>query len=148
MEKYDGLVFSRFSLSLFFFSAALRAPMRGEQNRMKTSGDWCESNVDMFMFFSWAFSSLFLSRLIVNVPPLRSTRFISVASSAEQGKIHPYQQLLSCVPKVEYHPPAIRLQRGIAIIIIIIIAVVYVDEDAKNGRERKNIDSKQNAFVA
>jgi hypothetical protein len=118
------MAISSFLVFFLFLSAALCAPMRGEQNRMKTSDDWCESNVYMFMFFFLGFL-LSLPSLTshCNVPPLRSTRFISVASSSEQGKTHTYiytyQQLLSCVPKVEYHPPAIRLQRGIPIIIIV-----------------------------
>ncbi len=52
-ERYRGRtwLFLRFLCLFLFLSAASCAPMRGEQNRMKTSDDWCESNVYMFMFF-------------------------------------------------------------------------------------------------
>lgn len=86
-----------------------------------------------------------------NVPPLRSTRFISVASSPEQGNIHTYIHISS-------FSGVCRRQN--IILLPFVYNAVYPSSSSsssskkKNGKRKKNlsiyisIDSKQNAFVA
>lgn len=126
-EEYDHFYHSRFFLLSFLvlLHAHLWEVSRTEWKCLMIGARvMC---VCLCFFLRRFFSSL-LSRFSpltshCNVPPLRSTRFISVASSPEQGNIHTYIHISSsscvCVPKVEYHPPAIHLQRGISIIIIV-----------------------------
>ncbi len=76
-----------------------------------------------------------------NVPPLRSTRFISVASSSEQGNTHTYRHISS----------SSRVCRRQNIILLpFVYSAVYPSSSSKkkNGKEKEYIDSKQNAFVA
>lgn len=143
-----------FFSSLVLSAAASCAPMRGEQNRMKTSNDWCESNVCVCLCFFPSYLSL--SRLSssltshCNVPPLRSTRFISVASSPEQGNIHTYIYISVALLRVCVCVCA----EGRISSFCHSFTTRYIHHHHHHHRrrrrtvKRKNIDSKQNAFVA
>ena len=67
-----------------------RAPIRGEKSRMKTVDDWCKRNVYtsvcvcVCVYIYLRLSSPLTSHC--NVPPLQSTRFISVATVSVRDK--------------------------------------------------------------